>query len=557
MAAVVLPPSAAAQAPAAPELSYVFHFERRPEPRLSIEARFQGGPQGFTVLGGCLSPWPDLPGCGRAVTTVTVRSQRSGKRLPLERPEANIWTCDHAPGEPLVVRYELAPAADASAAPDHAPAVHADYVMFLGDMALLVPEHLVRRPAVRIRYAWDGPLPAGWTAATSFALAAPAKTVRLPVSAFLQSLFFWGAAHLDQATPPGGPPLRVVWLRAAPARAVRESFLSRLLAIRGAVSRYLGRELGPAATCFVLPSAAGRVSAITLTASILLLGDTEALAGAAAGSVKGTLTAAHEFVHIAEAGKIQLVDAPVPANFLTEALAEFIARRALVRAGLIGPEDWAEVVSAKLSEHAAAPVEAASRSGRRPVEPYVLGDLLVIMMDAEIRRVSGGKADVLNLVSELLRRSRREGASARVTWADFRGALSELTSAAFAATVEDVVRQRRRARLSGDMFAGCLRVVEAPLWAFDPGFAAARSIEQRQVSGVREGGAAWKAGLRDGDVLLEWDVQWNRSEVPVRFVIARKGERRAVRYLPRGGAILGSRQGVVPAPGAKGCSGVL
>src|SRR6185295_18247672 len=109
---------------------------------------------------------------------------------------------------------------------------------------------------------------------------------------------------------------------------------------------------------------------------------------------------------------------------------------------------------------------------------YVLGDLLVIILDSEIRRVSAGKADVLSLVDALLRRSRDENGAGRVSWTDFRGSLTALTSPSFASTVEDIVRLRKAARLSGEMFAGCLRVMEVPVWAFDPGFAVERSIEE-------------------------------------------------------------------------------
>ncbi len=556
----VLPLSLAAQAPASPELSYTFHFERQPEPRLSIEARFQGGPQGFTVLGWCLSKWPDLPDCGRAVTGVTVRSGLSGKLLPLEHPEPNIWTCDHPPKEPLIVQYDLAPQGKtnvrvASAPP--APVVNAQHVLFLGDTALLVPEHLVSQPAVEIRYAWDGPLPVGWTAATSFAVADPVTSVRLPVNAFLQSVFFWGPVYLHEASKPGQPPLRVAWLGSEPATGEREVFLSSLLAVRGAVFQYLGQEINPGTTYFIFPSEAGPVSAMTLVESILFLADPKALTVGGEESVRAAITAAHELVHTSDAGRIKLDDAPVPANFFTEALAEFIARRALYRAGIITPKDWTGVVSGKLSAYASASGLAGPETGTGQVEPYVLGDLLVLVVDSEIRRVSGGKADILSLVSALLRRSHNEKGAGHVSWTDFQGLLSELTSASFLSRVEDVLRLRKGVRLDSEMFAGCLRVVETPVWTFDPGFEVKRSIEEKRVFGVRKRGTAWSAGLRDGDSLLQWSVQWNRSDVPVRFVVESQGKRRSVSYLPRGSTVQGSRQEVVPATDGTSCGFVL
>ena len=557
LAASALSPSAiAAQASASPDLSYAFHFQRQPAPRLSIEARFAGCPEGFTVLGRCLSQWLDLPDCGHAVTAVTVRSGLSGKPLSLEHPEPNIWVFDHAPGEPLVVQYALTLAGSADGGSAYALAVNARYVSFLGDTALVVPEHLVSRPSVEIHYAWDAPLPAGWTAASSFAVSDLAKTVRLPIRAFLQSLFFSGTLYLHEASPPGKPPLRVAWLGSEPARHEREAFLSSLVTIREAVSSYVRQDLEAVTTCFVLP-AAGRVSAMKLTSSLLFLADPKALGKTGEDPGTGSITAAHEFVHTTPAGQMKIVDAPVPATFFTEAFAEFIARRALYRVGLIGPKDWAEVVSGKLSKYATRLGTATSHSGAGPDEPYVLGDLLVILMDAEIRRASSGKADILSLVNAVLQRSRHENGSGQASWTDFRGALADLTSAAFVSTVEDILRLRQGLRLSGDQFAGCLRVIETPVQLFDPGFAVERSIELKQVSGVREGGPAWTAGLRDGDTLLQWSIQWGRSNIPARFVVSNQGKRRSVSYLPLASLNLGTRLEVVPAMSGTGCDKVL
>ncbi len=550
-AALASLPSPACAQVSVPELSYAFRLQGQPEPRLTIEARFRGGPEGFTVLGWCLSDWPDAPDCGGVIRDVTVRSEASGKVLPLDHPEPGIWTCDHAPGEPLFIQSELAPQQGAGAGTALVPVVSAEYVMFLADTALLVPEHLVRQSPTAIRYTWDGPLPAGWTTATSFAVTDRDKTVHLPVATFLQSLFFWGAVQLHEASSPAGPPLRVAWLRATPAQQEREAVLSRLVSVRDSVARYLHGEVDRTVTWFVLPAAPGRVSALTLTASILLLADVKAIAETTEKWARWALTAAHEAVHTSPAGRIRLTAAPVPANFLNEALAEFIARRALFRAGLIGARDWAEVVSAKLTGQPPAAGVAGSP------DPYVTGDLLMVLLDTEIRRVSGGKADILSLVDELLRQPQLEGGAGLVSWQDFRAALARLTSAPFAEELDALLQQRRKIRVSADLFAGCLQLKETPVWAFDPGFDVERSIEGNRVAGVRQGGAAWAAGLRDGEALLEWSIQWNRSDVPVRFLVATAGAPRAVSYLPRGSEVLSVQQELVPEPVGRRCADVL
>ncbi len=556
---VSAPQPAPAAAPAADSsaLSYLFRFQREPGPGLAIEARFAGGPHGFTVLGSCLMSWPGSPGCGRAVVGLTVRSRVTGELLPVDSPEPDTWTCDHRPGEPLVLQYRLAPRAPSDAEPPYL-SVHADHVLFLGDAALLVPEHLVSRPSVEIRYAWAGPHAVGWTAASSFALAEREQTLRMPVRRFLHSVFFCGSAHPYQASVRGDPPLHVVWVRAEPPPEVREAVLSRLAAIRGAVARTLRQDVaGGAGICFILPGPASSVSALALGPSLLFLGDLATLAARGKGTVAGAVTTAHEFVHSYPTGRIKLVDGPVQATFLAEALSEFIGRRALLRAGQITSEEWAELVSGKLSKYAAATTSGPPHAGPEPGDGYVLGDLLVLLIDAEIRRASEGRLDILALTHLLGRPSGDGDGAGEQRWTDFRLALTALTSAAFASKIEDVLGRRARIRLADEMFAGCLRVVESPLWEFDLGFAAESSIERRRVVAVRRDGAAWRAGLRDGDVLLEWSVRWGQSDVPVRLLVSREGDRRHVSYLPRGRLAAGARQELVAVPDAPGCDQAL
>lgn len=546
----------AAEVGAAPDLSYTYRYASEPRPELSIEVRFLGGPAGFTVLGWCLNPWPGLPDCAKSVNGLTVHSQRAGKALAPEQAESNIWTVDHPPGEPLVVRYKVVAHQIPETVSPFAPVVTADSIRFLGDTALVVPEHLLSRPETEIHYTWEGSLPDGWAAASSFAVADRRETVRLPLKTFVRGLFFVGEMSVDEAPGSDGLPLRLVWLKSAPPPAVRQEVLSRLVSIRGAVAGYLGPEMSDARTCFVLPTAAEGVSAMALAESILLLIEPGSVPKDLGGSVTEAITVAHELVHTAPVGSVFLADGPVAANFLPEALAEFIGRRALYRGGLLEEKDWASVVSVKLSRYARK-IRTAGAEGVGEADPYVLGDLLVILMDAEIRRVSEGEKGIESFLFDILGKTGNGTPGQRLSWGDFRGSLASLTSSAFVSRLEGLLERRERFELSDDMFDGCLRLTANPVMEFDPGFAVERSIEERRVLGTREGGPAWKAGLRDGTTLLEWSVQWGRADVPVRLVVSRQGEREEMSFLPQGSEVLGVEQKVVPVADGPDCEKVL
>lgn len=546
-------PASGGPPPSVPEISYVFRFDPEPVPRFFLQARFHGGPHGFTVFGGCLSDWPGLPDCGRTMERVTVHSQRTGQAFPLEQVEADIWTVDHPAGEPIAVDYELSP----SPAPSGGigPAVEGDFVYFLGDHGLLVPEHLMGRESVRIEFSWRGSLPSGWTAATSFTMDSSETVVETRLSSVLDSLFFWGPSFPD---PPGAGNgvHRVVWLRENPPPRVRKELTRRLSAAQSGVSSYLGRDRHTAPTWFVLPEPRQTINAVSLTSSILLLADPATLAQPSSlAGVGMALTAAHELVHAFLGDRLDVTEGPVPPTFFTESFAEFVARRALYRVGLLNADAWAVEVSRKL-EALQAPRRKATPANPWP-DPYVLGDLVLLLIDHEIQGASGGEADVRAVFEDLTLReagdSREPGG---FSWGEFRSALAARTSPGFASDVDEIVRARRPLRLPPGVFADCLEVRERPVPSFDSGFDVERSAEAGQAVGVRADSPAWRAGLRDGDHLLRWSVQRGRSDVPVELTVSRDEATWVMEYLPTGRPVA-SVQEVVPVSDSRRCDGVL
>lgn len=545
-------PARAVELEIEPDLVYTMQVSGNPVPRLTIEMTFLGGPHGFTVLGGCLSPWPSSPGCGRRIHGLRVRSEASDQSLPAESAEPNIWTIDHSPREPLTVRYEVVPDAMAQESSVFVPVVSRNFVRFLGDTTFLVPEHIVRQPEAGIRFSWTGSIPEAWSAVNSMTIGGPDGTLRLPVPAFLQSLFFVGPTSEDRTDE--NPVVRVVWLESAPPREVRDAFLTRVVRIRRAVAESLSPAAGLAETCFVLPQAPGDVAAVALTRSLVLLSGLETVADAK-DPLTG-ITLAHEFVHTTPMGRLQVEDGPVPENFLAEALAEFLARRALYRGGLLDLQGWARAVSEKLAVQARRHGSIQLDVPREPFDPYVFGDLLMILVDREIHRSSRGTANIRDLVARLLEKVGHRSRG-RISWAAFRDTLRQLTSEAFTQRIERLVEGRQPVRFPDDLFASCVQVAEAPIWEFAPGMDLVGSIEERRVRGVLKHGPAWEAGLRNGESLLEWSVQWGRSDVPVNLVVAAGEATRSVTFLPRGDSVVDVTQRVVEAQNGPVCRGVL
>ena len=65
------------------------------------------------------------------------------------------------------------------------------------------------------------------------------------------------------------------------------------------------------------------------------------------------------------------------------------------------------------------------------------------------------------------------------------------------------------------------------------GFDRERSLREQRVRGLVTGSAAAKAGLRDGDELLGWEIH-GETDREIQLQVLRAGQVKTVSYLPRG-----------------------
>jgi hypothetical protein len=95
-----------------------------------------------------------------------------------------------------------------------------------------------------------------------------------------------------------------------------------------------------------------------------------------------------------------------------------------------------------------------------------------------------------------------------------------------------------------DLYAPCLTVVKHPVRPFQLGFARASLNDDRVVRELAPGSMAERAGVRNGDVIVEaGDInEVRRDEAkPLELTLQRGGERLKVSYLPRGEPVEGYR----------------
>ena len=173
--------------------------------------------------------------------------------------------------------------------------------------------------------------------------------------------------------------------------------------------------------------------------------------------------------------------------------------------------------------------------------PYLRGALMAMWLDAEIRRQTRGARSLDDLMLALRADREQPLTEQRV-----------LHTAAYlvdAATVEQLRGFAERdgevpfyaGALAGTLSAslgtgaaGCVVVRERALWRFDLGLDPAELRRGATLATVREGSAAWRAGLRNGQVVEGWEMWTGDADHEVVIMVRGQGERVTVHYLPRG-----------------------
>lgn len=195
---------------------------------------------------------------------------------------------------------------------------------------------------------------------------------------------------------------------------------------------------------------------------------------------------------------------------------------------------------------AASPADTLARmnASDRSSDPASRGLILALKWDEEIRRISGGKSDM----DDVLRRMADHAARFPPGLAPdpVTGLISAVWVTANLDIRSDIARYaatRAVIPLPEMLFDRCVDLKPIVTPAFDPGFDVAGSQATKAIRGVRRGGPAWNSGLRNGMVLeaLTLTVGDISREVTARVRDPRR-KPRTIRFWPYGDAVVESRR---------------
>lgn len=515
---------------------------------LDVEMRFRGDADGETRLA-LPSEFADTKEAWRYVYGLTVKGARMAEDGPAAR------TLRHKPNAAITVRYRVQTAypqdpQGVDGNPYRGPILRPTWLAAFGEFVFATPGGRDDQPAT---FQW-GKLPAGWTHASDLEHGAMGRPMR--VSDVFESVTLAGAGLSVLDRPITGGALRL----AAPP-GVQPQLLATL-ADRSAATISAERGFwndvqGPYLVAFIPLTAKPRGG--------LSMGGTGRGDGFTLYSTPGVedqlgATIAHEHTHTwipARVGQMPDGAAEARAYWLSEGFTDFFTWRTLLRAGQASADETVALMADAMRNYDASPVKTAPNSRivadfwtNRAVEklPYQRGALLALKWDEEIRRKSGGKLDLDDVVLRMRDQYQR--------FTPGRGPdiVTNLISAAWGVAGIDLrpdiatyAEGGAAIVLPDEMFDGCLqaRVTVSP--AFDAGFDTDRSFAAKKVTGVRRRGPAWNSGLRDGMALDAWAYKAGDTSRMIELTLRPTGKGKAARpkavsYWPYGDATTESRK---------------
>lgn len=164
-------------------------------------------------------------------------------------------------------------------------------------------------------------------------------------------------------------------------------------------------------------------------------------------------------------------------------------------------------------------------------DPYTRGDVIAWWLDGAIRDNSKNTHSLDEVMRAMVREANQPFTLERVL-----ATADRYLTATDQATLRALVTGNGAlpSPFSAGALAPCVRATLDSVYGFDAGFDVQASIGAHRVIGVREGSAAYAAGLRDGQRLAGPSIYFGDADKPAAFTILNDSTKTRISYLPRG-----------------------
>ncbi len=553
------PPAVASPAPpllpAGVDVSYTLELVREPFPFVGVTFITRGSPRGETRV--ALDDWAGLEQVEREVHGLVVTDE-DGHPLAVERVAGGghgpAWTVHHPPGAILRARYALvstqSEVGDDSSSYYRA-LVQPSFFHTIGATSLLYvrPDSRDTKgdPVLHHEFHWRGFTEAGWKVASSFSVERD-FTATETSDHFRHAVFLAGDLHLVRRDI--GPTKSPLWIAIAGSADsawgfTDDAFADTAASIVQAQRGFFADYDWPYFLISMIPVGKYHPGSYSrggtgLTQSFALFLSPKSELGSEEDGAGVRWLLSHELFHLWNGNRYELTEPEALGYWFSEGFTDFYARRLLFRSKLAGAAPFVANLNDQVLRYTLSPVrkEPATRIAAdfwkdRAVEklPYQRGDVVALVVDAEIRKVSKGGKSLDDLMKELL--AVRKEPTPEVTPETFLALIGRYTSAPFADRIRKVVVDGAPLDVDPKLLEPCLHGHVEQVGPYEPGFDVKVARAKHEVAGVVPGSAAYKAGLRNGQRFASFGLDDNPRH-PMDVSIWEGKEKRAIHYVPQG-----------------------
>ena len=393
----------------------------------------------------------------------------------------------------------------------------------VGNTFILLPEN---REPYDVKVRWDlSALRAGSSATSSYGDGDVSLGVG-PAARLATTVFMAGPMHRYPET--GKSNFSAVWLGSPPFDPVPTMVWTEKL--HGWMTKFFRDPSEPPYRVFLRYNPINAGGGAALTNSFLTTygktGSGEAL--------KGTL--AHEMIHTWTS-----VDGP--GQWFGEGNAVFYQALLPMRAGLLSPDEYLADINDTARRYYSNALNDTPNDQIAPrfwedtrvrVLPYDRGAMYFAVLDGKIRKGSGGKRSVDDLVIEMVERERKGLSTDEAAWLQ----LLERELGQAGADVHAAMLRGELMLPEPDGFGPCFTRTTGKVRRFELGFEPKSLVgDVKTIRGLQPGSEAAKAGLRDGDVVTyaqALDALQGDPDAKLTLQTTRDGKTFPITYLPRG-----------------------
>ena len=512
----------------ATKLAYAFSYDTS-NAEMQVTMTFKGSKTGKTYLR-LPQEWAGQEGLMNAVTSMSI----SGKGAVMSTTgDSTQRLITHKPGQKLVLSYVLKQDWEGGLTyPKNFRAViRKEFFQFTGYSLFIHPDG-DDKDQVELHLDWSK-MPENWSIANSFH--AKGKTYDGKASLYqLNDAVYTGGDFRSYSTVISGKPV-FVSIRGNEWKFADSTLVNSVNRILTIERTFWNDFSEPYYFVSLIPyDGRGSYNGTALHQAFMLAMTTEMEVG---NSLYALLT--HEYFHRWVGNMIMLKEGPEAENYwFSEGFTEYYTYRLLYKAGILSFDEYIAMTNDIIAAYYLSSVRNEEKAvlGKNYWEtqpfqqiPYKKGFTYALLIDQLVKSGSENKYSLDDVLFTL----KKEAEGGKVlTDSTFIAVVKQYSGMDISAIHEQYINKGETIPVFPESMGEQVIAFTNQLGVYELGFNFSKSRESMIVTEVKAGSEAEKAGLRDGQVMKGFSVNYNDTSVPAEIIIEENGVQKVITYIP-------------------------